>query len=276
MPENSRKYELAATTQGPLYPPAEVMDSQGNFVVEGMIPGQHGVRWGRALVSPQSPLPAFGQVAPYTIVRFLEKVSPQELEEIVLFTLPLPIPLNNYNMLFAPEQRPKANSEQRDSLPLHQGHISDYRDSDGRRKISPVTLRHWLAARGELVVSVAGDRKSARFEFVFHHLVPNSLYTIMSLRERDLDPENTSRPGPLGIPNVFITDESGHASFWAELPNPFPKRHHHSNRIINVVVLYMSTQQSYGGAIGFYGLGGDIHAQLKLKFRSFDEFTTTP
>ena len=37
----------------------------------------------------------------------------------------------------------------------------------------------------------------------------------------------------------------------------------------------MSSRQSYGGAIGLYGLGGDIHAHLKLKVRSFDEFTTT-
>ena len=274
MPENRRKYELAATTQGPLYPPAEVMDSQGNFVVVGMIAAEYGVRWGSAIVSAQSPLPAFGQVTPYNVVHSLEEMPPEAQEEIVLFTLPLPIPLNNYNMTFAPEQRPDANSEQRASVPLHQGQIADYRISDGRRKVAPITLRHWLEAKGELIVSIAQDRKSARFEFEFHHLVPDSLYTVMSLRERDLDPENTSRPGPLGIPNVFITDDTGHASFWAELPNPFPKTGQDSNRIINVVVLYMSTQQSYGGAIGLYGLGGDIHAQLKLQSRSFDEFTT--
>jgi hypothetical protein len=44
--------------------------------------------------------------------------------------------------------------------------------------------------------------------------------------------------------------------------------------VINVVVLWMSYQRSYGGAIGHFGLGGDIHAQLKLRGPSFGEFTT--
>lgn len=274
MSEQRRHYQLAATTQGPLYPPAEVMDSAGNFVVVGMIATEQGVEWGAAVVSPQSPLPEFGQVAPYQIVRRLDGLAPCALQETVLYTLPLPIPVNNYPMLFAPEQRPAAHDDQRDSLPLHQGWIADYRVSDGLRATAPITLGNWLQAKGELQVTVAADQKSARFDFTFSHLVPDSLYTVMSLRERDLHPENPSRPGPLGIPNVFITDASGSARFWAELPNPFPAASRESNRVINVVVLYMSARQSYGGAIGLYGLGGDIHAQLKLKTRSFDEFTT--
>jgi len=33
---------------------------------------------------------------------------------------------------------------------------------------------------------------------------------------------------------------------------------------------------SHGGAIGVYGLGGDVHAQLKLtKTSFFDTFTTS-
>lgn len=274
MSEQRRHYQLAATTQGPLYPPAEVMDSEGNFVVVGMIAGEQGVSWGAAVVSAHSPLPAFGQVAPYQIVRHLDGIAPAALQDTVLYTLPLPIPLNNYPMLFAPEQRPGAHADRRDSLPLHQGWIADYRIGDGLRHTAPITLGNWLQAQGELQVSVAADRKSARFDFTFSHLVPDSLYTVMSLRERDLHPENPTRPGPLGIPNVFITDASGSARFWAELPNPFPAASEESNRVINVVVLYMSARQSYGGAIGLYGLGGDIHAQLKLKTRSFDEFTT--
>lgn len=85
------------------------------------------------------------------------------------------------------------------------------------------------------------DKKRARFTFSFRSLVP---------------------------------DSEGHAEYWAELTDPFPAPARKGNRIINVVVLYMSSRQSYGGAIGFYGPGGDIHAHLKLKGRSFDEFTT--
>jgi len=59
------------------------------------------------------------------------------------------------------------------------------------------------------------------------------------------------------------------------MPDPFPdSSRENANRIINVVVLWMSYQSNYGGAIGWFGLGGDIHAQLKLPIASFSEFTT--
>lgn len=271
---SSQKYRLAATTQGPLYPPAEVMDQKGNFVVIGMVPGNNGLEWQSVIVAADSPLPAFGETAPYKVLYDIETLSQEELRNIILHTLPLPVPLNNYGMLFAPEQRPQANTESRPSLPLHEGYIADYRSSDGKRQIPPVTLADWMRAEGILEVLLSEDRRRALFKFSFRHLVPDSVYTVMSLREKDLAAENPSRPGPLGIPNVFITDHNGNADYWAELPDPFPAHERNENRVINVVVLYMSSRQSYGGAIGLYGLGGDIHAHLKLKSRSFDEFIT--
>lgn len=276
MPDSSRRqYRLVATTQGPLYPPSEVMDGEGNFVVVGMVPGDNGLEWRSVLVAADSPLPEFGKTKPYRILRDIECMSQGEIGDIILYTLPLPVPLNNYGMLFAPEQRPQANTENRPSLPLHEGYIADYRSSEGKRKVQPIRLEDWIQAEGTLDVCLSEDCRSARFTFSFRHLVPDSVYTVMSLREKDLATENPSRPGPLGIPNVFITDNKGNAEYWAELPNPFPAHERNENRIINVVVLYMSSRQSYGGAIGFYGLGGDIHAHLKLKLRSFDEFITS-
>ncbi|CAH0306881.1 hypothetical protein WB66_16775 [bacteria symbiont BFo1 of Frankliniella occidentalis] len=275
MPElRSQKYRLAATTQGPLYPPAEVMDQQGNFVVVGMVPGENGPEWRSVIVAADSPLPAFGETAPYKILRDIEDMSQEECRDIILHTLPLPVPLNNYGMVFAPEQRPLANTESRPSLPLHEGYIADYRSSDGKRHIPPVNLADWIRAEGILEIHLSANSRRALFKFSFRHLVPDSVYTVMSLREKDLATENPSRPGPLGIPNAFITDHNGNADYWAELPDPFPAHERNENRIINVVVLYMSSRQSYGGAIGLYGLGGDIHAHLKLKSRSFDEFIT--
>ncbi|WP_082173526.1 hypothetical protein [Vibrio sp. VPAP30] len=270
-----RSYQLSATTQGPLYPPAEVMDAEGNFVVVGQIPSDSGVSWSGAIVAPETPVPAFGEIKPYHIVTQIEQLSEQQMKDITLFTLPLPLPSNNYPMVFAPEQRPQASTEVRPSLPLHQGYIEDYRYQDGKRRIAPINLYDWLQAKGELTVTLNDDKQLARFDFQFSNLVPNSLYTVMSLREKDLYPESPTRPGPLGIPNVFVTDSLGSAQFWAELPDPFPAHESEGNRVINVVVLYMSSRQSYGGAIGLHGLGGDIHAQLKLEQRSFDEFVTT-
>jgi hypothetical protein len=157
---------------------------------------------------------------------------------------------------------------------LHEAPIPDLRSNDGRKVTQPIKLSNWVRAAGELEVSLISSRKQAKFAFKFENLIPNSLYTVMALREFDLDPiRGPTRPGPLGVPNVFITDFDGRGNYSAIMPNPFPASGE-GNRIVNVVVLWMSTQMSYGGAIGVYGLGGDIHAQLKLKQKSFFEFTT--
>ncbi|MCP1436991.1 hypothetical protein J3D56_000427 [Erwinia persicina] len=250
------------------------MDGNGNFVVVGMVPGENGLEWRSVIVAADSPLPVFGATAPYKILCDIDDMPQEELKDVMLHTLPLPIPLNNYGMSFAPEQRPQANTESRPSLPLHEGYIADYRSSDGKRQIRPVTLADWIRAEGIFEILLSEDRTRAMFRFSFRHLVPDSIYTVMSLREKDLATENPSRPGPLGVPNVFITDHNGNGDYWAELPDPFPAHERNGNRVINVVVLYMSSRQSYGGAVGLYGLGGDIHAHLKLKSRSFDELIT--
>lgn len=62
-----RSYQLSATTQGPLYPPSEVMDAEGNFVVVGQIPNDSGVSWSGAIVAPETPVPEFGEIKPYRI-----------------------------------------------------------------------------------------------------------------------------------------------------------------------------------------------------------------
>ncbi|MFF3013651.1 hypothetical protein [Streptomyces sp. NPDC057939] len=279
----SRTYQLSLTTQGPTYPPSEVMDANGDFVVIGRInrdDGTGGVSngWGCAIVSAESPLPPFGGNEPYRIVRELPdhpgQFSPAD-NEIVLHTLPLPLPCSNYPMVFAPEQFPRASEVVRPSYPFHQVDVPDMRAQDGPKVTEPVTLGTWGRARGELEVRLADDAKSAEFRFEFAGMLPNSLYTVMSLRARDLDPAGPTRPGPLGVPNAFVTDQDGKGRYRASLPDPFPAPGTGGNRIVNVIVLWMSYQQNYGGAIGQFGLGGDIHAQLKLQGPSFEEFTTT-
>ncbi|MGP4110485.1 hypothetical protein ACTWP5_06155 [Streptomyces sp. 4N509B] len=277
----TRTYELSITTQGPPYPPSEIMDAGGDFVVIGMInrEGAGGAverSWGAAIVSPKSELPPFGEQVPYAIVRELDDALPEADREMVLYTLPLPLPCTNYPMVFAPEQRPDAGTLVRPSYPLHQAPIPDLRPEDGPKVTEPVTLGQWVRARGELRVTLAPDRRSADFAMEFAGMIPNSLYTVMSLRAHDLDPAGPTRPGPLGVPNVFVADADGRARYHATMPNPFPDPGREgANRIVNVVVLWMSYQQNYGGAIGWFGLGGDIHAQLKLQQPAFHEFVTT-
>jgi hypothetical protein len=273
-------YTLSLTTQGPTYPPSEVMDGQGRFIVIGRVnrpaPGG-GVRseWSRALVAADSPVPAFGEQLPYRIVRELPPVLSAEDEALVLHTLPLPLPCNNDPRVFAPEQCPQAGTLRRPSYAFHQVPIPDLRAEDGPRVTKPITLGRWCRAQGALSVRRSDDGRSAGFEFEFSGLIPDSMYTVMSLRQRDLDPRGPSRPGPLGVPNVFMSDEQGRARYRARLPNPFPAPGQPgANRVVNVVVLWMSYQMNRGGAIGWYGLGGDIHAQLKLPGPAFAEFET--
>lgn len=258
-------FELTTTTQGPLYPPSETVNKEGDFVVVGQVIRNDTLSWGMAIVSKESSVPEFGKTSPYTIVEELDGEDDKRLSEIELFSLPLPLPLNNYPMVFAPKQLPNSGAVQRQSYALNRGYIHDYRETDGRRELPAITLNNWLKAEGTLTVTLSEDKSSARFDFSFKGLIPDSLYTVMSLREKDLASESPTRPGPLGIPNVFVTDANGNAVYYAVLENPFPEKNENSNRIINTIVLFMSSQQSYGGAIGLFGLGGDVHAHLKLK-----------
>ncbi|MGJ3263220.1 MAG: hypothetical protein ACFE0R_08285 [Salinarimonas sp.] len=275
-----RTHTLDITTQGPLYPPSEVMDEDGRFIVIGAInrDGPDGVetRWGRAIVAPDSSVPPFGKRAPY---RILEELGDGELPPAtaakVLHTLPLPLPCNNYPMRFAPEQHPEANADERPSYPFHETPIPDLGRPEERQVHAPVTLGDWVAASGDLTLTIPPHARSARFAFTFAGLVPRALYTIMSLRERDLDPAGPTRPAPLGVPNVFVTDAEGAGRYDVILPDPFPEPGAPGNRIVNIVVLFMSYQLAHGGAIGRWGLGGDIHAQLKFARPVFDDLRTS-
>jgi len=266
------KIDLKLTTQGPPYPPSEIMDPDGNFVVIGnVIQPDLTMRWQSAIVAVDSPLPEFGKLLPYRVVRPL---SSDELatSEMVLHTLSLPLPCCNYPIVFAPEQVPHAHEVVRPSRPLHDAWIPDLRPGDGRKVTTPITLKQWCRARGQLSLELG--RNWGDFQFEFEGMIPHSLYTIMVLRRHDIRAPQPTRPGPLGVPNVFIADEDGRARYWARMPNPFPADDV-GNRIIDVIILWISSQMSFGGAIGHHGLGGDIHAQLKSTPAPFAELLTT-
>ncbi|WP_375676557.1 MULTISPECIES: hypothetical protein [unclassified Bartonella] len=273
-------YELSLTTQGPTYPPSEVMDEKGNFIVIGQINrmNSHGEltsEWGRALVSISTVTPEFVKNAPYDIIKELSDPLSSSDASLVLHTLPLPLPCNNYPVIFAPAQCPNAKNIYLPSYGFHEVPIPDARNQDGRKITAPITLEQWCKAKGSMEVSVPNDQRTGHFHFEFLGLIPNSLYTIMALRQHDLNPHAPTRPGPLGLPNILLADADGHAFYQAILPNPFPSVNDPSaNRIVNIVLLWMSYQMNRGGAIGWYGLGGDVHAQLKLKKTGFWEFTT--
>ncbi|MFB9928461.1 hypothetical protein ACFORO_29260 [Amycolatopsis halotolerans] len=282
-PSRSAVYRLSMTTQGPLYPPSEVMNTDGDFVVIGTITraqpdGTVAAVPGRAIVAADSPLPQFGSTLPYRIVRELPEKLSTEDEAMVLATLPLPLPCSNYTAVMAPQQQPEPFSVTRPSYPFHQAPIPDLQPEDGPKVTAPVTLGQWVKARGTLTVTLAEDSTAAEFRGEFSGLIPESLYTVMAIRRRDLDPDGPAHPSPLGVPNVFVADEEGNGRYRAVLPDPFPATDapNSADRLVNFVVLWMSYQQNYGGAVGHHGLGADIHAQLRLDAPGFAEFTTRP
>jgi hypothetical protein len=270
-----KSYTLDLTTQGPLYPPSEILDDKGNFVVIGKIckevNGEIQINWGAAIIGRNTRLPVFGSLDKYEIIDDLDLENLGEYGERPLYTLPLPLPCNNYKMLFAPHQRPDANEIVRDSLPLHDA-VPDFLVEHSRKYRNIITLNQWIKANGSLTVETCNNGHDANFYFDLKNLIPNSLYTVMAIRKNDLNPLKPTRPGPLGVPNCFVSDETGAGTYSSTMINPFPSNG--GNRIINIVVLYMSSQCSNGGAIGIYGLGGDIHAHLKLQSSSFQEFNT--
>jgi hypothetical protein len=118
-------YNLSLTTQGPAYPPSEVMNKDGQFIVIGRInkreaDGRISSEWGRAIVSSDSPIPEFGDNLPYIIIRELPDKLSSEDKAIILYTLNLPLPCNNYSMVFAPEQFQDANKIVRPSYAFHE------------------------------------------------------------------------------------------------------------------------------------------------------------
>jgi hypothetical protein len=276
----SRSYDLSMTTQGPLYPPSEVMNADGDFVVIGGVNrernGAVATEWGSAIVAADSPLPAFGSNLPFRIIRELPAELGAADRDMVLCTLPLPLPCSNYPAVFAPQQLPDPFSVVLPSYPFHQVPIPDLQPEDGPRLTEPVTLGQWVQAAGRLTVTLNDSATAADFAADFSGLIPGSLYTVMSVRLRDLRPGGPAHPSPLGVPNVLVTDAKGVGHYEARLPNPFPARDAPDAdlRIVNVILLWMSHQRNYGGAIGRHGLGGDVHAQLRMRAPSFAEFVT--
>ncbi|PIQ42391.1 MAG: hypothetical protein COV52_05150 [Gammaproteobacteria bacterium CG11_big_fil_rev_8_21_14_0_20_46_22] len=263
-------YKLTLTTQGPSYPPSEVGNNDGDFVVLGLLNEVNNTNtleknWGMALVSKDSPTPTFGEELPYDIKRML---SIENDGEMILYTLASPLPCNNYPHVASPFYKKNLCDLTRDSYPLHLAPISDETPWNTRQLKKAITLKQWCKASGCLTVNHDKKNDTASFNIECNGLIPNSLYSVIGLRRNNLAPKNTTRPEPLGIPNVFTSNDIGQGHFSTKIESPF-QRH---NPIISIAILFMSSQMSYGGAISGYGLGIDIHVQLKLLPPGLSEF----
>ena len=98
---NVARIKLTNSTQGPLWPPSEVLDKDGNFVLVGNVikevaPGQNSLEWDAVIVSKDTvpPLDSSGREdysnplgAPYKIVRSLDLRKGSEDLDMELYSV---------------------------------------------------------------------------------------------------------------------------------------------------------------------------------------------
>lgn len=147
----------------------------------------------------------------------------------------------------------------------------------------PITLGEWLKAKGDFKVQLtrysgkAGGYTAAKFQLNFKRLLPNSVYTAWALKQRVFSQGRF--PGPLGVPNVFTSDEFGNAEMTVELPNPFPDRNidEEGLRLIGIEVSYHPDAQNWGACGEKHGVGYRIFNWFDMKpdgSRDFEHLVT--
>lgn len=83
----------------------------------------------------------------------------------------------------------------------------------------PITLGYWLQARGRMKIQCSPDG-TAHVEAVFRKLLPNRLYSLNAIWLTPLPGTTDPTLVPLafgGVPNAFMTDETGAARFERDL-----------------------------------------------------------
>src|SRR5262249_39920910 len=88
----------------------------------------------------------------------------------------------------------------------------------------PITLGDWLQARGRMKIQCSSDDPAhvgtAHVEAVFRKLLPNRLYSLNAIWLTPLPGTTNPTLVPLafgGVPNAFMTDETGLARFERDL-----------------------------------------------------------
>jgi hypothetical protein len=330
--------QLPNTTQGPFWPPSEILNKDGNFILVGQVmtqisPGtflpvpNQAVLVSKDTVPPldkngvEDPSNWFG--AAYKVVRPLD-LSPASADlDTILYSDSFGpvvgphgraprIPRagdSRYNLNgdyeACPEVFPSESQKTtytRPSYPLHMVPVWGFQgdgvlydvdtgephdahaatgpgcpfdgcpgeDNVDSRRTQPITLGDWLKAQGTVKITathfdaVRNGYTHARFEFKLRNMLPNALYSVWAVRPRVIPtPDRERRPvGPLGVPNVFVTDADGNTDGVIEVPNPFPEQDTDDRgmRIIALSMVYHSDQQTWGACFDRFGPGISAHA----------------
>lgn len=327
--------DLPNSTQGPLWPPSEIVNQNGDFIVVGTglietAPGVVVPMPNQALlVSKETvpPLDGDGKEdfsnplgAPYQVIRPLDLSANSPDLNMPLHTVSYGpfdgefgggprIPAlteSSYNLNMA---RPSCTevfptesqrfTYVRPSFPLQESPINGFQgdqvayDIDTGQAFDPetasgpgcgegcpgendvdqrnqttITLGDWLKAKGKVKISLTHYNHevdaytAARFDLDFKNLLPNAVYTVWAVRTNAVMPPPHERlPTPLGVPNVFVSNDLGKGHLSVELANPFPDPMHDvsGNRIIGLAVVYHSDYQNWGACPAHFGPGIDVH-----------------
>ncbi|MEM7050920.1 MAG: hypothetical protein AAF604_14725 [Acidobacteriota bacterium] len=151
---------------------------------------------------------------------------------------------------------------------------------DFRPNTEPITLGDWTDARGRLRITLtdwdeeAGGYTAAFFKFNMRNLVPNSVYTVWTIRPRRIPGlDFMPQADPLSIPNIFVTDDRGKARGTLKVIHPFPDpaTDFGGERLDGLVVAWHPDYQNWGACGGLLGAGVDLHTV----FNTFVEGNTS-
>lgn len=160
------------------------------------------------------------------------------------------------------------------------------------RNTNEITLGDWLKFDGKLFIKLKdknskGQFTRANFTFGLKDMIPNALYTIWVVRERQIPiPGVYERRDidPIAIPNILMTDSNGKATGSFNVTNPFPSKENDptGKRIIGLSIVFHSDYQTWGACFSPLGPGVDAHVvfnTLNVKtdepgLPDFTDFTT--
>ena len=134
---------------------------------------------------------------------------------------------------------------------------------------SPITLGDWLKASGKMKLVCGPDRN--RVTIKVKNLIPNRVYTVWAMW---LTAQTTTFPQPFGgVPNAYITDAKGRATFVRDLsfcPTRIGPAGFEGNRLMSIITHLHSDHILYGSLpvplTGGRPPGTVLHTQLEWNF----------
>lgn len=120
-----------------------------------------------------------------------------------------------------------------------------------------MTLGEWLAASGEGVYTVTGDR--ARLDMTYEKLVPNGVYTVWCTRTTfppNINVVDKACGAADGSQNTFVADAYGNGHFTLDL-DTLPVST--AETVSVIAIAYHSDGKTYGAYTGDFGRNSHVH-----------------